>query len=320
MSYKKLLLWEKYRPKTIEDIILLPRIRARFENGVNQHYIFHGHYGTGKTSLARILIGVYSKETPYLIVNCSEETSIEYLRDEITTFCKTKSMLDTNSDIKYVFLDEFEKVSKSFQLAFKGFVEKYNGNVIFILNTNHLDRIDGGMISRFKKLNFDCLNHEEEKFLKKEIFKRIKNVILEKENKDVPKENLINIINKKFPDFREIIVDVQDYMEVGDVDNLSSNVSNKLKLDLYNTIYNDKISYEDVYNFLMNNFGGEGISNMIKLLGKPFINWSIENNKNIDKLFECNYIIADYSDKLENSTDPIVLGMTIVGKLRGLLN
>ena len=108
MSVNKLLLWEKWRPKTIEDIILLPRIRKELESGVNQHYIFHGHYGTGKTSLARILIGRYSKETPYLELNCSMDTSIDVLRTEIDNFCKFTPMMDTNSDIKYVFLDEFE--------------------------------------------------------------------------------------------------------------------------------------------------------------------------------------------------------------------
>ena len=45
-----------------------------------------------------------------------------------------------------------------------------------------------------------------------------------------------------------------------------------------------------------------------------------DNNRNIDKLFDCNFIIADYSSKLESNTDPIVLGMTIIGKLRDILN
>ena len=126
MSVNNLLLWEKWRPKTFEDIILLPRIRQRFENGVDQHYIFHGHYGTGKTSLARILIGKYSKKTAFLEVNCSEETSIDYLRDEISLFCKTQPIFEVDSDIKYVFLDEFERVSPQYQDAFKAFIEKYN--------------------------------------------------------------------------------------------------------------------------------------------------------------------------------------------------
>ena len=58
---------------------------------------------------------------------------------------------------------------------------------------------------------------------------------------------------------------------------------------------------------------------MIRLLGKPFIDWSISESKNIDKLFECNFIISDYSSKLETNTDPIVLGLTIIGKFRDKL-
>jgi hypothetical protein len=37
-------------------------------------------------------------------------------------------------------------------------------------------------------------------------------------------------------------------------------------------------------------------------------------------LFDCNFIIADYSSKLETNTDPITLGLTIIGKFRDILN
>jgi DNA polymerase III delta prime subunit len=178
MSVKSLLLWERWRPRTFEDIILLPRIRKQFENGVTQHYIFHGHFGTGKTSLARILVGKYSKETAFMEVNCSIDTSIDILRDEISNFCKTKPMFETNSDIKYVFLEEFERVSVNFQDGFKAFIEKYNDNVRFIMTTNHIEKIDGGLKSRVKTINFDCQNVEEERFLKKEMFLRIQDKIL----------------------------------------------------------------------------------------------------------------------------------------------
>ena len=319
MSVKNLLLWEKWRPKTFEDIILLPRIRKQFENGVNQHYIFHGHYGTGKTSLARILIGRYSKKTAYLEVNCSEETSVDYLREEISRFCKTQPMFEVESDIKYVFLDEFERVSAQYQDAFKAFIEKYNDKgVRFILSTNHIDKVRGGLKSRIKLINFDCRDLEEEKFLKIEIFKRIQNFILPKEGKEIEKENLVALINKKFPDFRNILVEVQDFLETGDTNTGSSNVSNKVKLDLYNMLY-EKSDYEKTYHFIMGNFGPEKVSDMFQLLGKPFIDWSIENKKSIDKLFDCNYIISDYSNKLETNSDPLVLGMTVIGKFIDIL-
>ena len=319
MSVKSLLLWEKWRPKNIDEVILLPRIRKQFENGISQHCILYGHYGTGKTSLARILIGKYTKKTPCLELNCSMDTSIDILREEIQNFCKFTPMMETESDIKYVFLDEFERVSIQFQDAFKAFIEKYNKNVRFIITTNHLNKISDGIKSRIPQINFDCQGVDDERYLKTELYKRINNVILPEEGKQIPKEDLISIITKKFPDFRSIMVEVQNYLETGDLGSNSSNVSNKVKLELYNSIYDKSLDYEKIYHFLMTNFGADKIDVMIKLLGKPFIDWSISEKKNIDKLFDCNYIIADYSSKLETNTDPIVLGLTIVGKFRDIL-
>ncbi len=319
MSVKSLLLWEKYRPKNLDDIILLPRIRKYFENGVTQNYIFYGHFGTGKTSLARILIGKYTKDKPFLEINSSLYTSIDVLRSEIEDFCKFSPMMESESDVKFIFLDEFERVSAQFQDAFKAFIEKYNKNVRFIITTNHINKISDGIKSRIPQINFDCQSTEEEKYLKQEIYKRISNNILSKEEKQIPKEDLVSIINKKFPDFRSIVVEVQNYIETGSLGNNTSNVSNKVKLDLYNCIYDKSLDYEKIYHFLMSNFGPEKIDVMIKLLGKPFIDWSISENKNVDKLFHCNFIIADYSSKLETNTDPIVLGLTIIGKFREIL-
>lgn len=319
MSVNKLLLWEKWRPKTIDDIILLPRIRKELESGVNQHYIFHGHYGTGKTSLARILIGRYSKETAYLELNCSMDTSIDVLRTEIDNFCKFTPMMDTNSDIKYVFLDEFERVSANFQDAFKAFIERYNRNVRFIITTNHINKISDGLKSRIKQIGFDCQGVEEEKYLKQEIYKKIINEILPKEEAEIPKEDLVNIITKKFPDFRSVLVEVQSYLDTGAISDGTGNVSAKVKLELYNTLYED-LDFEKTYHFLMSNFGAEKIDVMIKLLGKPFIDWCITDKKeSVNKLFETAYVIADYTSKLETATDPLILGITIIGKFRDIL-
>jgi len=321
-SVNQLLLWEKWRPKKLEDIILLPRIKKQFENGINGNYIFYGHFGTGKTSLARILIGKYTKDKPFLELNSSLFTSIDVLRNQIEDFCKfTPLMLsDSDSDIKYIFLDEFERVSSQFQDAFKAFIEKYNKNVRFIITTNHINKISDGIKSRIPQICFDCQNMEEEKFLKQEIFKRLTTTIRPTEQKEIKKEELVSIIQKKFPDFRSIIVEVQSFLESGVTNTSSINVSNKIKLDLYNIIYDKSLDYEKIYHFLMNTFTADRIDTMIKLLGKPFIDWSISEGKSIEKLFECNYIIADYGSKLETNTDPIILAMTIIGKIRDILN
>jgi DNA polymerase III delta prime subunit len=319
MSLKNLLLWEKYRPKNIDDTILLPRIKNHFENGVTKNYIFHGHYGTGKTTLARILIGKYSKDKAFLELNSSLYTSIDTLRNEVEKFCKTVPMIESDDPIKYIFLDEFERVSANYQDALKAFIEQYHRNVRFILTTNHLNKISDGIKSRFTCLDFDCQDSSEEKYLKQEIYKRIVNVISPAENIEISKDQLVYVINKKFPDFRGILVELQNFRDTGELNSIESNVSNKLKNDLYSLLYSES-SYEDIYHFLMSNFGAEKIDIMISLLSKSFIDWSIkEKRENIDKLFELNYIIANYSSKLESNTDPIILGMTIIGKFREIL-
>lgn len=319
MSIKNLLLWEKYRPKNIEDTILLKRIRSHFESGVNKNYIFHGHYGTGKTTLARILIGKYTKDKAYLEINSSLYTSIDILRNEIENFCKTVPMIESDDPIKYIFLDEFERVSSNYQDALKGFIEKYHRNVRFILTTNHLNKISDGIKSRFTCIDFDCSDIKEEKYLKQEIYKKIFNVIAQKENIEISKEQLVYIINKKFPDFRSILVELQNFRDTGELNSIESNISNRIKDDLYKILYQE-VSYEEIYHFLMSNFGPEKIHILISLLGKNFIEWSLkEKRENIEKLFDLNYIIADYSSKLESNTDPIILGMTIVGKFKDIL-
>lgn len=321
-SIKSLLLWEKWRPKSLEDIILLPRIRKLFEDGiVKGNYIFYGNFGTGKTSLARILVGKYTKDKAYLEINSSLYTSIDVLRGDIEDFCKTTPMMSTKDDMKYIFLDEFERVSPQFQDAFKAFIEKYNSKVRFIITTNHINKIDGGLKSRIPCINFNCQNSEEEKFLKIEFFKKINDIILPSEGKEISKEIIKKIVFKEFPDFRSTMVEIQNHIDSDGslMGEGKSNISNKTKLDLYNLIY-DKADYLTSYNFIMSNFGPDNIDTMLIVLSRSFIDWSISENKNVEKLFECNYVIADYSSKLETSTDPIVLAMTIIGKLQTILN
>lgn len=319
MSVNNLLLWEKWRPKKLEDLILLPRIRKHFENGLNGNYIFHGHFGTGKTSLARILIGKYTKDKPFLEINSSISTSINVLRSEIEDFCKFTPMMSVDSDIKYVFLDEFERTSAEFQDAFKAFIEKYNKNVRFIITTNHLNKVSDGIKSRIPQINFDCESVEEEKFLMQEIYKRIQNTILPAENAEISKNDLIGIVKKNFPDFRSTLISVQNFLQTG-ISDSSVVVSESNKQKLYDIILDSNKSYEDIYHYLMSEFGPEKIHIMIGFLERPFVNYiSREHKSLVGKLFQCNYIVSDYSEKLNSNTDPIILGMTVIGKFRDVL-
>lgn len=323
---KQLLLSEKWRPKSIEDVILLPRIRKIFENGLNQNVILYGHFGTGKTTVARILIGKYLKNTPHIELNSSFYTSIDTLRNKIDDFCSKVYMgfdmeIETTKDtIKYVFLDEFERTSTQYQDALKAYIEEYSAkNVRFILTTNHINKVSSGIRSRLIEVNFDCQSPDEEKYLKNEIYKKIQNVIAPKEEFQISKDDLIKIINKKFPDFRSIMIEVDNFRQTGSTSNSGTTIDIKLRNDLYSLIFDKSKTYEDCYHFLMNNFGPEKIDELISLLGRPFVDFSInEKKENIEKLFEVNYIITEHTKLLETNTDPIILGMTIIGKIRDL--
>jgi DNA polymerase III delta prime subunit len=129
------LLWEKYRPQSIDEIILLPRIRAEVSGGTaNSNLILYGHFGTGKTTLAKLLV----KGKPVMYFNTSLDTGIETLRKDITNHVNTISDVFSSEDtFKYVFLDEFEEASPKYQNALKAFIEEYSSMVRFIFVTNH---------------------------------------------------------------------------------------------------------------------------------------------------------------------------------------
>jgi hypothetical protein len=69
----------------------------------------------------------------------------------------------------------------------------------------------------------------------------------------------------------------------------------------------------------MSAYGAEKIDLLFNILGKTFIDWSLKENKNVNSLFKCNYVISDLRDKLDSQTDPLILGMTLIGKFRDIL-
>lgn len=320
---KQLLLSEKYRPKKINEMVLLPRIQKIFENGLNENVILYGHFGTGKTSLARILIGRYTKDTPKLELNSSFYTSIDVLRSKIDDFCSKVYMgLDMSVDIKvdsmkYVFLDEFERTSQQYQDALKAYIEEYSAkNVRFILVTNHINKVSKGIISRFSTVNFDCQDAIEEKTLKTLFFKRINDIIAPNEGFGISKEDLAKIINKNFPDFRQTLIALDHFRRNGEI-SASSNIDFKKRDELFRIALGEKKSFDEIYHFIMDNFGAEKVDEMISLLGRPFVDYVIANNPQFtDKLFKACNVVTDHTRLLETNTDPIVLGITVLSRIR----
>jgi DNA polymerase III delta prime subunit len=220
---------------------------------------------------------------------------------------------------KYVFLDEFEKASSAYQDALKAYIENFSedANVKFIFNTNHIEKISPGLRSRLIAINFNPLNKEEEIFLKNEIAKKLHNIILPKEGIEINKKDLINLINKNFPDLRSILNSIEYYKTVGEQYN-TTNLNKKSQEELYNFIFS-KSSYEEVYHYLMSNFGDTKIIDMLKSLEVPFIEWVFLNKRDfIEKMFDVNKIVADNISLLDSASDPIIIGMKCIGEIKKL--
>lgn len=84
-------------------MILPARIRTAIGQGeLHQNYLFYGSPGLGKTSLAKVLAGNY----PFLYINVSDESSVDTIREKITNWCSTISLLDGAERFKVVILDE----------------------------------------------------------------------------------------------------------------------------------------------------------------------------------------------------------------------
>lgn len=313
------ILWQKYRPKTLDEIILPERIKSLFKDDkITTHYIFVGKAGCGKSSLSKILV----KNRSYLKLNASTDGGIDTLRNEVDDFCTKYSIGKKKDDQKIVFLDEMDRTSKDFQEGLRSFIEdeRFMENVRFIGTANNLKEIINAQLSRFRVINFNPESQEEEKFLLKEYYLRCKNLVLPNENITMSDDDLKTIVKRNFPDFRSILDDIQYYKETGRLNN-PSNANLNIKNELFEIIFNEKDN-EKIYHFLVANYGDEKISDMLKTLGRPFFEWCCLNKRDVlPNLLKGMKTVTDYTSILNTScSDPLILGLSVIGQIKNDLD
>ena len=93
-NIENLLFTEKYRPKNLEDLIVPQRIREKFEKGITTNMLLTATPGCGKTTAAKALVNQFNH--PYLYINASVDTGIDIIRNRITDFCTTRSLIGDN--------------------------------------------------------------------------------------------------------------------------------------------------------------------------------------------------------------------------------
>ena len=210
-------LWvEKYRPKTVEDAILPVELKTVFREFVNQgnipNLLLSGTAGTGKTTIAKAMLNEIG--ATWIMINGSEETGIDVLRNKIKNFASTVSM---DGGRKYVILDEAEYLNpSSTQPALRGFIEEFHKNCGFILTCNFRNRIIEPLQSRCSVVEFNIPNKQKPQ-LAFEFLKRTEN-ILAAEGISYEEKSVAMVIEKHFPDWRRVLNECQRYSSSGTID------------------------------------------------------------------------------------------------------
>jgi len=194
---------EKYRPKTIDELIVEEDIKSIVRDfGKNEqipNLLFVGSPGTGKTSLAKILVHDVLK-CNYLYINASDENGIDTIRSKVSNFAQTRSF---DGKVKVVILDEADGITAQGQQALRNLMESYSGYTRFILTANFKHKIITPLQSRCQSLS-----------LKPSVEQAVKRCfsILKQENielEDDQKKRFVELVKNFFPDLRKTINELQ---------------------------------------------------------------------------------------------------------------
>ena len=189
-------LWvEKYRPTTLDTYIgndhLKSKVKVYLESGDLPHLLLYGKAGTGKTTLAKIL--VKNIECDYIYINASDENNVETVRTKVKNFASTIGF----KDFKIIILDECDYITPNAQAALRNLMETFSKHCRFILTCNYVERIIDPIQSR-------CQSFQIVPPSKTEVAQRL-NQILEEEEVNFELEELKILINSGYPDIRRII-------------------------------------------------------------------------------------------------------------------
>jgi DNA polymerase III delta prime subunit len=273
-------LWvEKYRPNKLEDYVgnehLKTKVSGYIETGDVPHLLLYGKAGTGKTTLAKLI--VKSIECDYMIINASDENGVDTLREKIKNFASSMGF----KPYKIILLDEADYLTGPGQAILRNLMETFSGHCRFILTCNYVEKIIEPVQSR-------CQTFQIIPPTKKDVAVQVSKV-LKNEEIEFDVKDLVPIIDASYPDIRKILntcqlnsnkgklqLDVQNLLEndyknkIVDILKSKDDKRNKY-MKLRQALIDSKVTdFTDLYTTLYNKvdeYGGENTSNVILLLG-----------------------------------------------------
>jgi DNA polymerase III delta prime subunit len=220
-------LWvEKYRPIKLVDYVgnehLKSKVAGYLETGDVPHLLLYGKAGTGKTTLAKLI--VRSLDCDYMIINASDENNVETVRTKVKNFASSMGF----KKYKIIILDEFDYMSQNAQAILRNLMETFSQHCRFILTCNYIEKVIDPIQSR-------CQTFQIIPPTKKDVAVQISK-ILNSEGVKFELKDLVPIIDSAYPDIRKVINTCQ-----------LNSIKGELKVDTQNLLENDyKIKVVDI--------------------------------------------------------------------------
>jgi DNA polymerase III delta prime subunit len=209
-------LWvERYRPQTIDECVLPAELKKTFNDivkgGQLPNLLLAGTAGLGKTTVAKALCNMLDLD--YIMINGSEESGIDVLRNKIKQFASTVSL---TGGYKVVILDEADYLNPTSTMpALRGFIEEFSNNCRFILTCNFKNRIIEPLHSRCSVVEFNTTK-KQLAGLAGDFMKRL-SAILKGEGVAFQDKTIAELIIRYAPDWRRVLNECQRYSTSGEI-------------------------------------------------------------------------------------------------------